>query len=451
MSTPTPNAVVGNPFSILSVDDDDDETVITSNRTAKTSSQNDDDATATTANTTDDELTDDESNGSDTPDASAQVTPILPCHITVPPGPRTEKVLVPQQQLHTSLEEGTTRTDPRHRCPVRYALFDSGATAHFLIEDAPVTNKKVAATPLTITLPDGSRVRSTHTCNLDIPWLPDSMTGAHIVPQLAHSSLISTKQFCDAGCKVTFDVDECRVYYKDELVLIGNRDPESRLWRLPINPRAKPANNPAIEPLDLHTRPNQPITHSAFNVYTIPYRQNQLKYMHQCFLSPPIGTMLHAIQNKQLEGIPFMKSKMVRRHLAKSPATAKGRMKRPRTGIRSTRHRKRGSSAAVVACPPPNHPTATNTTPETMPVIVPDETHEVSNVFCYAALADKQKGTFYTDATGALPTVSLDGNQYYFIAYDYDLNYIFATPIKDVKDAMLVTTCKDIFKILKDK
>ena len=86
-----------------------------------------------------------------------------------------------------------------------------------------------------------------------------------------------------------------------------------------------------------------------------------------------------------------------------------------------------------------------------MPVIVPDETHEVSNVFCYAALADKQKGTFYTDATGALPTVSLDGNQYYFIAYDYDSNYIFALPIKDVKDATLVNACKDVFKILKDK
>ena len=30
------------------------------------------------------------------------------------------------------------------------------------------------------------------------------------------------------------------------------------------------------------------------------------------------------------------------------------------------------------------------------------------NVFCYAALADKNIGTFYTDATGTLPVQSLD-------------------------------------------
>ena len=86
-----------------------------------------------------------------------------------------------------------------------------------------------------------------------------------------------------------------------------------------------------------------------------------------------------------------------------------------------------------------------------MPAIIPYETHEVSNIFCFAALADKQNGTFYTDATGTLPTVSLDGNQYYFIAYHYDTNYIFAMPIKDVKDATLVAACAEVVNTLKEK
>ena len=76
--------------------------------------------------------------------------------------------------------------------------------------------------------------------------------------------------------------------------------------------------------------------------------------------------------------------------------------------------------------------------PETMPVLIPGETHEVSNIFCFAALADKRNGTFYTDATGALPTMSLDGNQYYFVAYDYDTNYICVIPIKDVTDTAIL-------------
>ena len=112
---------------------------------------------------------------------------------------------------------------------IEYALSDSGASGHFLVEGAPVTRKRVAKNPISIVLPDGSTVQSTHTCHLDIPWLPDNMTEAHIVPQLAHSSLISTRKFYEAGCKVVFDIDECRVYYNNELVLVGRRDRRSRL------------------------------------------------------------------------------------------------------------------------------------------------------------------------------------------------------------------------------
>ena len=72
----------------------------------------------------------------------------------------------------------------------------------------------------------------------------------------------------------------------------------------------------------------------------------------------------------------------------------------------------------------------------------PPEEDGVCNMFCYAALADKQTGTLYTDATGALPVKSLEGNQYYYVAYDYDRNYIFANPISDVKDNTIITKKK---------
>ena len=57
----------------------------------------------------------------------------------------------------------------------------------------------------------------------------------------------------------------------------------------------------------------------------------------------------------------------------------------------------------------------------------------------------------YTDATGTLPIISLDGHQYYFIAYDYDSNYIFAEPIKDVKDATIVETFQKVFETLEER
>eukprot|EP00804_Cyclotella_cryptica_P009776 CCRYP_013222-RA/>CCRYP_013222-RA protein AED:0.61 eAED:0.59 QI:0/0/0/0.5/0/0/2/0/172 len=129
------------------------------------------------------------------------------------------------------------RGNTRHTTkPPEYAILDSGATAHFIIKGAMVKNKQPTCNPLKIKLPDGSVNQSTHTCNLDIPWLPDTVTEAHIVPGLAHSLLVATRKFCDAGCKISFDLDGCRIIYKGNVVLTGTRDPSSGLWRVPINP-----------------------------------------------------------------------------------------------------------------------------------------------------------------------------------------------------------------------
>ena len=83
--------------------------------------------------------------------------------------------------------------------------------------------------------------------------------------------------------------------------------------------------------------PHQQASHMAYNVYNIPHKQNQLKYMHQSFFNAPMPTLLKADSTSQLEGIPFMKADIIKKELAKSLATFKGRMKRPRAGIRSTR------------------------------------------------------------------------------------------------------------------
>ena len=79
---------------------------------------------------------------------------------------------------------------------VEYVISDSGATGHFLVKGAPITNLQVADNPISITITNVKSMTSTHTCNLDIPWLPNHMDEAHIVPGLAHTPLISTRKFC---------------------------------------------------------------------------------------------------------------------------------------------------------------------------------------------------------------------------------------------------------------
>ena len=83
---------------------------------------------------------------------------------------------------------------------------------------------------ITITLPNGKVIKFTHTCNLDIPWLPKHMTDAHIMPGLSHASLILTRKFCDPGCKVMFNMEKCRVYFKNKLILVRDSDTPIDLW-----------------------------------------------------------------------------------------------------------------------------------------------------------------------------------------------------------------------------
>ena len=146
----------------------------------------------------------------------------------------------------------------------------------------------------------------------------------------------------------------------------------------------------------------------------------------------------------------------VRKYLPASPATSKGRMKRPRTGIRSTRPKKttKEHEKIIYMIPTPKssskfvikNKTEASSIHTHDPTTIPSEDEssdgQVNNIFCSTVLAESRTGTFYTDATGALPAISLDGHQYYFIAYDYDTNYIFAIPIKNITDEAIIKAFK---------
>jgi hypothetical protein len=74
-----------------------------------------------------------------------------------------------------------------------------------------------------------------------------------------------------------------------------------------------------------------------------------------------------------------------------------------------------------------------------------------ANIFCFAALADKNQGTIYTDCTGNLPTRALDNQQLFFVAYHYDINYIFALPIQSTKGDDIIAAFRTIFDNLTRK
>ncbi len=94
-----------------------------------------------------------------------------------------------------------------------HGIFDSGMTGHFLLSNAPMIYKQVTTNPLHITLPDGFTTSSTHTFLLDVPHLAVIAQISQVEPDLAHSSIISIKQFCDAGCRGEYEAKNCHVYF----------------------------------------------------------------------------------------------------------------------------------------------------------------------------------------------------------------------------------------------
>ena len=102
------------------------------------------------------------------------------------------------------------------------AVADAGATSHFHIPGA-------LTKPLNITLPEGNKIRSTHTCALRAPWLRPAARDAHIVPGLMRTSRLLIKALCDANCKVAYDKDDCCVFYEGTLIWRGIRDKSTGL------------------------------------------------------------------------------------------------------------------------------------------------------------------------------------------------------------------------------
>eukprot|EP00978_Attheya_sp_CCMP212_P021045 scaffold61041_cov42-Attheya_sp.AAC.1 len=179
-----------------------------------------------------------------------------------------------------------------------------------MIPGAPVTNIAPTKKPIVINLPDGSQIKSTHTCEIDNPDLPQEARQAHIVPGLAHTSLISIKMLCDAKCILTYDDEACTVYYKNKIVWIGKRDPSTGLWILALKPtNPKSTDRPETTNKKQGSASKQ---HQVNNAYHMSTKQELIQYLHQSlFCPPPKRTLLKAIKNNQLTTWPGLTKEAV--------------------------------------------------------------------------------------------------------------------------------------------
>ena len=105
--------------------------------------------------------------------------------------------------------------------PITHAVADTGATSVMIMKKTSnMQNVRLGTSPITINLPDGTIVKSTHICDLKIPGLPYVLEG-HIVPDLTVASLVGIRILCKLGCTVLFTDTACYVRYKGKVILTG--------------------------------------------------------------------------------------------------------------------------------------------------------------------------------------------------------------------------------------
>ena len=217
-----------------------------------------------------------------------------------------------------------------------HAIADTGATSIFVMVGTPMSNIRPALDPLTINLPNSKIVYSTHICDISIPGLPMILMG-HIVPGLSMASLMGIRVLCKAGCEVTFTNTKCEVKYNDKVILNGIKDPTTDLWTLPITPTAiSTMRNQHVGKDQLDHKNPLHVDWAAFT-HSIRTRTNAVKFAHQSLCNPKISSLMKAMKKGFLKGCPNLSEELVTKYLNPSPATAKGHMKRPKKGIRSTR------------------------------------------------------------------------------------------------------------------
>ncbi len=193
-------------------------------------------------------------------------------------------------------------------------------------------------------------------CDIILPGLPTTLVG-HIVPELSIASLFGIRVLTEAGCTVTFNNLKCVVQYNNRTILVGLKDPTTDLWTLPIvDPAGKTTQvkhdemqDPLAVPVcaSAHAcksggkaatslKNTPPSKQVSLFTHTVRTKANSIKFAHQSLCSPPISTLLKAIRRGFLKRCPNLTAKGVTRYLNPSPATAKGHMKWPHQGIRST-------------------------------------------------------------------------------------------------------------------
>jgi hypothetical protein len=316
-----------------------------------------------------------------------------------------------------------TRTPPQ--TTNKSSIFDSGTTGHYILCDTDCFDKHPTSSPLTVTLPNGQQIQSTHEATLPFPNLPKKALEAHVFPELNGHALLSIGTFCDTGCTALFTATAVVIEKDGKIVLTGQRQPPG-LWKTEENMKC--------------TMLKETNPWTANGAYTTQLRRNAIKFMHASVFSPTTATWTKAIDAGNFHSWPGLSSTAVRKLLPKSMATAMGHTDQQRKNVRSTKPLLKPSSKPSASRedewitvgknkqrpkPLPTIGEHSKSDPEsddvTQALADQSPSLEDTNSYAFSSIVDiEQTGKSYSDLTGRFPVRSERGNLYILVVYLYD-------------------------------
>ena len=205
---------------------------------------------------------------------------------------------------------------------------------------APLTERILSDNPISITLPDGSKIELTHVGMLDIPQLPRAARIRHVILGPNLHSLISVVTLRNARCEVVFTKIGVTVKYRGTTILMGSKCTRTGLWMVPLNISTintanllceTPPKHQVFQPQDFYnlydlkfgTRKQ---THQENALIPTSIKGESARYYHQCIGLPPRLAILGALPNypDELQLFSGFNKEVISKYLPPSRATAKG-------------------------------------------------------------------------------------------------------------------------------
>ena len=194
---------------------------------------------------------------------------------------------------------------------------DTGASGHYFTMNSINDLKHVVplgTKGVTVTLPDGNKIKSTHQGMLNIDSLPEQAKVVHLFPEI-HSSLLSIGQLCDADCKVYFDKSNVNIVKDHKTILTGVRNMSNKLWNIDISDNNC---NSIVRETNLLTT-----------------KEKIVNFFHACLGSPTEQLFYNAVLKGWVE-FPGLTADMIPKYLSKSRFITRGHMKLLKQGLRSS-------------------------------------------------------------------------------------------------------------------